>query len=532
MGTDHTVSIVDTVTTDDYTAGATNYVCVRDDNSPERRYALTAKQFKLEPSIAVEPAEVNSGDEVTVKLRDFEVYNVMSVKLAGTEAWTGDTDIDGTGPDTDTDDFEIKYTLGARDLTFEMPGGLSGNIEISVDVGGTSKETTITVVPSSLMLSVTEVAPNQSIIISGTGFKEESYINVEDITIDDIPLVVDESGVERMTVEGETITVVETTSSGTFSASVNVWTVDKVEENPALDAGTYKIEVEDVEGFSGSTMITILAPTLTVTPTTAGPRDYIVISGENWPVSTSDDDREVEIEVDERDRNSDIDSTGRFNLEYQLKATIPIGTVQTIKVTYQDKGDRGNIEEEITFIVPSSNVIITPAAAAPGETIDLEMTGMPIHRLVDDVIIDGADRLGNANFNTDADGSITVTGVLVPYADPGFFPVRIKVGEETAVVQLEILAEPRAAGAASALPDAVMDLGDSVVRIFHFNTASKVWTFYDPRPEFDGLNTLTELANGQPYWILVSENVENVVLNGRTRNLTCVGGDCWNQLVW
>ena len=160
------------------------------------------------------------------------------------------------------------------------------------------------------------------------------------------------------------------------------------------------------------------------------------------------------------------------------------------------------------------------------------MTGMPIHRLVEDVIIDGADRLGNANFNTDANGDVTVTGVLVPYADPGFFPVRIIVGEETAVVQLEILAEADVRGAASPLPEAVTDLGDSVVRIFHFNTSSKVWTFYDPRPEFEGLNTLTELAGGQPYWILVSGNVENVVLNGKTRNLTCVGGDCWNQLVW
>ena len=350
---------------------------------------------------------------------------------------------------------------------------------------------------------------------------------MSEFKIDDHQLVVDESGTEGTGADE----YVETTSSGTFSASVNVWTHDDATDNPALDAGTYKIKVKDVNGFSGSAEITIMAPTLMVNPTAAGPRDYIVITGENWPVSTSDDDREVDIEVDERDRNADIDSTGRFNLEYQLKATIQIGAEHTITVTYEEDGP-GSIEKEITFIVPSSNVTITPAAAAPGETIDLEMTGMPIHRLVDDVIIDGADRLGNANFNTDADGNVTVTGILVPYADPGFFPVRIKVGEETAVVQLEILAESSVRGAASPLPGAVMDLGDSVVRIFHFNTSSKVWTFYDPRPEFEGLNTLTELAAGQPYWILVSENVGNVVLNGRTRNLTCVGGDCWNQEVW
>ena len=153
VGTDHTVSIVDTVTTDDYTAGTTNYVCVRDDNSPDRRYAPTAKRFELESSIAAEPAEVNSGDEVTVKLRDFEVYDAMSVTLAGTKVWMGDTD--GAGPDTDTDAFEVEYAVGAKELTFDMPGGLSGVIEISVDVNGTEKQTTITVTPSSLMLSKT-----------------------------------------------------------------------------------------------------------------------------------------------------------------------------------------------------------------------------------------------------------------------------------------------------------------------------------------------------------------------------------------
>ena len=268
-----------------------------------------------------------------------------------------------------------------------------------------------------------------------------------------------------------------------------------------------------------------------VSPTAASPRDYIVISGTNWPVSTSDDDREVNINVDDRNRNAGVDSTGRFNYEYQLRSTIQIGKEHTITVTYDDENGGGDIEEEITFIVPSANVTIIPAAAAPGETIAVEITGMPIIRLVEEVVIDGADRLRDS-YTTDREGNVTVEGIVVPFADPGFYPVRITVGDDTAVIQLEILAEADVRGAASPLPEAVMDLGDNVVRIFHFNTRSKVWTFYDPRPEFEGLNTLTELAGGQPYWILVSENVENVVLNARTRNLTCVGGDCWNQLVW
>ena len=193
-------------------------------------------------------------------------------------------------------------------------------------------------------------------------------------------------------------------------------------------------------------------------------------------------------------------------------------------------------EEETTFSVPSSNVVITPPAAAPGQTIDLDISGMPIGELVSAVTIDGGNRLGGINLNTDRNGDVTITGIVVPYSEPGFYPVKIEVGTgsspQIAIVQLEILAEPTTAGTATALPGALSEVGDNLVRVFHFNNSTKVWTFYDPRPEFEGLNTLTELANGQPYWILVSAAQENVVMNGKTRDLTCVGGDCWNQEVW
>ena len=82
------------------------------------------------------------------------------------------------------------------------------------------------------------------------------------------------------------------------------------------------------------------------------------------------------------------------------------------------------------------------------------------------------------------------------------------------------------------LPGAVENLGDSLVAIFHFDDVGKVWSFYDPRPEFADLNTLTAMVNGEAYWILVSETVDEVVLNNKVRSLTCRGDDCWNLEVW
>ena len=36
-------------------------------------------------------------------------------------------------------------------------------------------------------------------------------------------------------------------------------------------------------------------------------------------------------------------------------------------------------------------------------------------------------------------------------------------------------------------------------RAFHFNNANKVWTFYDPRPEFADSNTIEEFFSGGVY---------------------------------
>ena len=38
------------------------------------------------------------------------------------------------------------------------------------------------------------------------------------------------------------------------------------------------------------------------------------------------------------------------------------------------------------------------------------------------------------------------------------------------------------------------------------------------------------MASPTRYWYRKMQ--EDVVLNGKIRDLTCVGGDCWNQLVW
>ena len=519
VGSDDKFTVAFTVHQDEFDAGKVNFICAVDSEAGDPRSAMAVKTFTLTASISLDPTQADSGDEVTLKARDFGGA-LDSISLGPKKTWTADT--------TDTDAFSIKEIDG-NDYTFDVPGGLSGVIQVDAKRGSTRKTANLTITPSSLTLSQTEVAPNQAVVISGSGFSDNASILTSNIKIDGKKLEVDDAGTEG---SGDDRHVV-TTSSGQFTATVNVW--HDGAGNPALDADEYTIKVTDSGGYEGKTKITISEPTIMVTPQVAGPRDYIVISGANWPVTTSEDDYDVSIEVDGKTRSASIDSTGRFNYKYRLSGGIDIGKEHDIEVTFTSAhGDK--IEEETTFSVPSSNVVITPEAAAPGETIDLEISGMPIGELVDEVTIDGGNRLGGTRLNTDRNGDVTIVGILVPYAEPGFYPVKIVVGtggsKETAIVQLEILAEGTVAGVATAVGDALAEVGDNLVVVWHFNTVSKVWTFYDPRPAAAEFNTLSALTDGEAYQVLVSADVTGVVLNGKTRNLTCSGDNCWNQVVW
>ena len=535
VGSDDKFTVTFTVHQDEFAPGAVNHICAADSEAGNPRFAsrepdgatsgtdnAEVDTFDLEASVTVSPSEASYGDEITLKPRDFG-GDLSQISLGPKHIWNSD----GSCPTGATCDFTP--ARDGSDYVFDLPGDLDQQIQIAVKGGpkNTRKTTTLNVAASSLKLSMSEVAPNASVIISGSGFNKNAKIYVGDITIDDQGLHVDEAGTEG-TGSGRHV---RTTSNGQFTATVRIWTADSGVTNPALDDDEYTIKVVDEHDFEGEATIMVNAATVSVTPETVSPRDFIVISGENWPISTADMDNSVTIEVDGRTRSADVDSSGRFRYEYQLRSGITIGEEHDVTVTF-DGGAGGDIEEEATFSVTEAGLTVNPAMAAPGQTISIEIEGMPPYTLVEEIRIDGANRIGSQNVNTDREGNATVSNILVPFLDPGFYPVEVRVGNETRVAQLEVLAEAGVPGVAMALPDAAAGLGDNLEAIFHFNNTSKEWTFFDPRPEFADLNTLSELNNGQPYWVLVGESQEDVLWNGRLVDFTCAGDDCWNLEIW
>ena len=178
VGSDDKFSIVFTVHQDEFDAGKMNWICAKDSESEGgNRYSSDVDGFELKDSLSITPVTVASGDEVTLKPRDFDPDATLEkVYLGGTGA--EDTLMccaRGNMPDP--------VQIDGSDYVFDMPGGYSGSLSITVEYSdGAKASATITVAPSSLTLNQTEVAPNQSIIISGSGFNDGAEILTSNIT--------------------------------------------------------------------------------------------------------------------------------------------------------------------------------------------------------------------------------------------------------------------------------------------------------------------------------------------------------------
>ncbi len=529
VGSDDKVAVTFEVTVPTFMAGDQNYICMVDG---EGRASVTdVEQFELQPSIRIVPSSAAAGDTVTVFAQDYPRNSggLQELKIAGQVVYPASAA--RTGNDVAVSSTSIGND-GSATATFDLPGSLSGSalegtVRIDAKWADDGEDTKLTITGSLLSLSKSEALPNELITITGDGFGGQ-YIDVTKITIDGVALMVDDDSTHRE----DGMTVVDVSNAGQFVASVVLWP-KTTGSNPQLIAGTHTIKVEDNAGFSGSAVIVIPEPAISVTPTVAGPRDIITITGENWPIDNVDgaDPDSIDIRVTDGSRarrySAFADSAGRFTIEHRVASNVAIPS------TNQVRAEMGtDIVRVGSFEVPAAIINIEPAEGQPGDHITLSVDGMPVYQQVDRVEIGGRSVRPVGNFSTDATGSVTVADVLIPGIDPGTYSVLLEVDDTIAIGELSVLAEAGVIGPAAELPGAVEALGDNLVAIFHFDDVGKVWSFYDPRPEFSDLNTLSELVNGEAYWVLVSETVEDVVLNNKSRSLTCRGDDCWNLEVW
>ena len=228
---------------------------------------------------------------------------------------------------------------GSATITFDMPGSinnvpLQGVIRIDAKWGSVNANANITVAPATLTLSKASALPNQTITIQGVGFGDapENDIDLTKITIDDVPMAVDDDSRD-----GSEVTV---SSAGQFVATVFLWN-ESGTSNPALIAGTHTVKVENKAGFVGTAILEVPEPAINITPDVAGPRTFVQLAGENWPVDNPDSNTSldtVSITVTEGSRERKYsaipDSSGRWNVEHRVGSAVAIPSTNQVKVEY------------------------------------------------------------------------------------------------------------------------------------------------------------------------------------------------------
>ena len=535
VGSDDKVAVTFEVTVPTFMPGNVNHICMVDGEG--RTSDTDVEDYKLKPSISVSPATANVGDTVTIFAQDFpaNVINHDWLKLAG------QSEGGPLGRDFKKSIGSISPTDGSASGTFVVPSFLEGTVKVEsawqkYNADGTrakaddgtdavvKADTKITIIGSSLSISKAEALPNELLTITGDGFGGDNVAKA-DITIDGVPLSIHSDSLN-------TSDQVDVSSAGQFVATIILWPDSSTSTNPTLTAGVHTIDVEDDAGFSGSVTVTIPAPTVKVTPAAAGPRDVVTISGENWPVENLDGGNIEAVTIDVTDgarkRTYSVypDGAGRFFQEHQVHSGVTIPSTSRVEATYDD-----TLVKLTSYEVPEAVIDINPMSAQPGDQLTLSVDKMPVYAKVSSVQIASREVIPVGNFSTDRTGSVTVDGVVVPGLDPGVYSVLMRVGDTVAIGSVEVLSEGPI-GTEQAVADATAPLGDSLSAVFFFDNVSKSWSFYDPRPEFAELNTLSDLVNGQAYWVLVTEDVDDVVLNSKSRSLSCSNGDCWNLVIW
>ncbi len=156
--------------------------------------------------------------------------------------------------------------------------------------------------------------------------------------------------------------------------------------------------------------------------------------------------------------------------------------------------------------------------------------GFPPNSPVERVQVGWVDVTMYTSAVTDAQGKFQLD-VPVPGLESGRHILLVQVNGITATTIIIVLHGGSVSPVYASAAEALQNLGDNLVRAFHFNPNFNEWTFYDPViPEDD--STLRHFMYLECYWILVKEPTE-VILARQPRTFTCQpDGNCWNLIVW
>ncbi len=497
-------------------------------------------RFELEGSVSVTPDHGGPVFEFHMTLRDFPKGSTIStITLGGFPVRASDLkSLEGV-PLNDNGGATIKAIVprntpaGQQILRVNVLS--PGNVVITAD-------TTYTVEGAKVNLSPTKVVPNMNLTISGSGYIPGGVICASGISIGGEVLTSftsqfrDGSG-SPCKVGEDFIRLSSGLIGPAFVVTVPVPPVQSIFD-AGINGEEVEVKVSDVIGVTGIAFLEIAKRELTVSPPFGVPQSLLTIRGSGFPADNPDGapgyspNVAIRYEGDSTSKNisETPDAMGNFTVTLKVPTRVIIPSDNAIEATVEDQDGVPSTTTTI-HVVPGPLVQVEPARGPSGSLVTIVGFGFQRFATVESVEFGGRGALGGRTVNTDDAGNLVIPGVQVPGLEILPFDLVVNVNGITATTVFEVIDSGEGQGLATQVTEGLEPLGDSLERVFYFNNFSKVWTFYDPRPEFAGANSLSELVESQVYWLKLTEEIQ-ADLNGSLRKLSCINGDCWNQLVW
>ena len=472
--------------------------------------------YELGASINATPKGGSPGEIILIQLLDFPTNSpVTDVRIANrsliSTAYSATTD-----------------STGAVNFPITIPNWVkAGTQQLKVYAGGENGSQNVDLLGPQIQVTPKSVLANQRVSLVGTGFSPGAVIaNERDSLAGSVDPVVTIGGKE---ITGDRINdsdPVRVDNGGNWSASVDL---------PLAEATTAEgeraLRITDSRGRTGVVVVDIPAREVSVTPENGRVGTIAVVRGTGFPSKNDEGSSfNVQIVYDASNGNTTTvsalpDASGRFETQLRIPTTAAIPSSNSIKVSFEDEAGV-DVVTTVAHEVPEGIITLSETSGGPGSSVTVSGEGFKSFVPISLVKIGTLDVTPAPKPSTDGNGMMSFD-VTIPGLDVGIQTIEVNVGRTTASTGFTVTESGINPGNIKEVGPALEDLGDNFVNIWHFNNDLKSWSFYDGMEGSD----LTHLITGETYLIQIKSTIE-VILNNDTRNLTCVGGNCWNQIVW
>ena len=503
--------------------------------------------FELKQSLSISPSEGTPGDSIVIQVQDWATdgsVDAVTVAGAGTAACGDITQLGEAELDTRMTvesgalgavEIDGAFYAGSGDgllpgvqcagivtngdaqVTIKIPNVTPGTKQLTVYAAGDDEDTDLVVGGSSVLATPTTVIANQRISLTGTGFSAGGYIN--SIHLDGDRFEIPAEGVDGNRID----------SGGSWTLSVNVPVTQGI-----ADGGSQTLIVTDNKTRTGSTVLDVAVPTVSITPEEGRIDSTVTIIGENYP-GLNDDGEDIEVDVDYADGkegdDAEPDVDGRWQVSIKVPNDVAIPSTNTVRVTFQ--ATDGPVETTFRHRVPRATIALTPTSGPEGSMVSLTGSGFNRFRPLASLRVGNIPVTVTPAPSTDRQGDLAFT-FQIPGIDVGTQNVVAMVGSTTASVGFKVQDTSGVVGAVTSEVAVALEpllMAGTLDRVFYFNNMTKQWQWHIVDPAFAASNNLNQIVSGAPLWVLVTEST-TVTLNNRVVSFTCADGNCWNLITF